>query len=220
MYNELVNKNPHILIYPITHDSFRQYGRIVEEYDFSPWIQTMAQIPVPAEGNVYTADEQLLSGTDLAQQIRQGLYADMPIQVGYCNGNSSNLNALEYHKTQELNVAITDLVLLLADIRDIQNNTLSVNTVKAYYLPAGTACEIYGTTLHFAPCKVSDTGYKCIVVLPEGTNTPITLNNQAASGEEKLLWMQGKWLIAHKDSIPASKGAHVGIVGENIRIQY
>ena len=86
--------------------------------------------------------------------------------------------------------------------------------------PAGTACELYATTLHFAPCKVSDDGYKSIIVLPYATNLPLDKLPEARNDEDKLLWQQNKWLIAHPDSIPASKGACAGITGDNIEIFY
>ena len=220
MFSELLKKNPTLSLYPVTHESFRQYGRIVTEYDFSTWLQTMEKIAIPDSGNVYVADEPRLSSTPLANSVQEKLNGSMPIQVGYCNGNGSQLNALEYHKTPELNLAVTDLVLLLADVRDIVNNTLNTSLVKGYYLPAGTACELYGTTLHFAPCKVSDKGFQCVVVLPKGTNQPLEQLPTKADGEEKLLWMQGKWLIAHPESELAQNGAYVGLIGDNLCVQY
>lgn len=220
MYHQIAEKNPDLPIYPVTHPLFSQYGRIVNEYDFTPWIREMEHIPIPKEGNVYVAEDAALSSGEPANQIARCFFADMPIQVGYCNGNNSSLNAMEYHKTPELNIAVTSLVLLLADIRDIRDNKLNVQAVKGFFLPAGTACEIYGTTLHFAPCKVSDEGFKCIVALYKGTNLPINPPRSYAAGEEQLLWMKGKWLIAHRESVPASKGAYVGIVGDNIRVHY
>lgn len=220
MFHTLVRKNPNFRLLHVTDESFRQYGRIVEEIDFTPWLQSMRQIPVPKTGNEYVADEPRLSRTALAEQVCRSLYAAMPIEVGYCNGNGSRLNALEYHKTPELNIAVTDLVLLLADARDIRENTLQTERVTGYYVPAGTACELYGTTLHFAPCKVSDKGFQCIVVLPQGTNLPLPQLPQNPTKEEQLLWMQGNWLIAHAESEPAANGAYVGLVGDNLQVHY
>ncbi|MDF2987665.1 MAG: hypothetical protein K0R50_3175, partial [Eubacterium sp.] len=128
--------------------------------------------------------------------------------------------ALEYHKCSEIDVAVTDLLLILADIRDIKNNQLPGTLTEIFYVPGNTAVELYGTTLHFAPCKVSDQGFKSIIVLAQGTNEPLPSLPSPLCGEDKLLWMRNKWLIAHKESIPASKGAFVGITGENIEIRY
>ncbi|WP_283608018.1 DUF4867 family protein [Faecalispora anaeroviscerum] len=220
MFTDLVRKNPTLPLYPVTDKSFLQYGRVVEEYDFTPWLETMKQIGVPEQGNVYIADDPRLSSTELAAAVKERLNGSMPIEVGYCNGNGSQLNALEYHKMPELDLAVTDLVLLLADARDIRDKKLDTALVQGYYVPAGTACELYGTTLHFAPCKVSDEGFQCVVVLPQGVNLPLENLPKDAAGEERLLWMQGKWLIAHPESALAKSGAYAGLVGENIQVIY
>lgn len=87
----------------------------------------------------------------------------------------------------------------------------------------GTAIEMYQTTLHLSPCRVSDIGFKDVVILPRGTNTP--LNNggtdEAAIGEERLLLQRNKWVIAHPDREPLIKqGAYPGLLGENKELCY
>lgn len=218
MYSTLQKKNPDLPLYPITHESFEQFGRIIDGYDFTPWLDAMQNTPVPAEGTVYVPDLAELSLLPLASEVQQRLYGGMPIQVGYCNGTNSKMNAMEYHKTPELNVAATDLILLLADMRDIQNNTFDSSAVTAYYMPAGMACELHGTTLHFAPCCAREDGFQNVVVLPLGVNLPLEQPLESPTGEDKLLYMKGKWLIAHEESIPASKGAYVGITGKNLEV--
>lgn len=212
--------NPHIEVYDIRDDIFLQYGKIVDGYDFSSLLTLMQNRDIPAEGNVYVGLDKEMTASDIVFDLSENFYGHMPVQIGYCNGNSYKLNALEYHKGSEIDIAVTDLVLLLGDIHDVKNNTYSSNLVKAFVVPAGTACELYATTLHFAPCKISDAGYKSIIILPQGTNLPLEKLPEAKNNEDKLLWMQNKWLIAHPDSIPASKGAHAGITGDNIEIFY
>lgn len=141
----------------------------------------------------------------------------MPIQIGYCNGNNSSLNGLEYHKGSEINYAITDLVLLLAHIWEIKNNQLNSENVVGFYLPVGTAIEVFSTTLHFAPCRVSDSGFKCLVVLPVGTNLALDEKPEIITEEDKLLFMRNKWLIAHPEAERLVKnGAYIGIRGKNL----
>ena len=72
--------------------------------------------------------------------------------------------------------------------------------------------------LHFAPCRVSDDGFRCLVALERGVNSPIDLPAGAA-GEDRLLWMRGKWMTCHPDSPQAEKGAFVGITGENLTLK-
>ena len=88
--------------------------------------------------------------------------------------------------------------------------------VVGFYLPPMTAVEVLPLVLHFAPCRVSDRGFNCLVVLEKDTNTPIDGVDTGADGEEKLLWMRNKWLTCHPDSPQAGEGAYAGITGENL----
>ena len=219
-FQELKEKNPHITISKITDASFQKYGNIIEGYDFADALQALEQKDTPELGNIYVAEDPDFMRLPVICELQEGFYGHMPIQAGYCNGGSSKLNALEYHKGTEIDVAGTDLVLLLSATYQIRNNTLASSEVEGFYLPAGTAVELFGTTLHFAPCKVWASGFKSIIILPKGTNSPLDALPVPKSMEDKLLWMQNKWLIAHKESVPASKGACVGITGDNIEIYY
>ncbi len=220
MINYLKQLNPALQIKSILDEAFLKYGKVLDQYDFSQCIEITKTKGIPDSGNVYVASDDELMSTTIAKELSNRFYGNMPIQIGYCNGNSTMLNALEYHKGSEIDVAVTDLVLILADIRDIKDNQLPSTSTEIFFVPQGTAVELYGTTLHFAPCKVSDNGFMSIIVLPEGTNQPLPSIPSPICEEDKLLWMQNKWLIAHKDSIPASKGACAGITGENIEIKY
>ena len=82
-------------------------------------------------------------------------------------------------------------------------------------MPAGTAVELYATTLHYAPVSVSDSNFRCIVILPKGTNEPL-ISMPLQEGEDCLLAARNKWLIAHRDAQIA--GAFCGLTGENIYI--
>ena len=220
LLNTIQKLNPHISVYDINSDEFLPYGKVIEGYDFSALLNIMGNREIPESGNIYTGLDKEMTASEVSTLLSENFYGHMPIQIGYCNGNSYKLNALEYHKGSEIDIAVTDLVLLLGDMRDIKNNTFSSSRVKAFVVPAGTACELYATTLHFAPCKVSDDGYKSIIVLPYATNLPLDKLPEARNDEDKLLWQQNKWLIAHPDSIPASKGACAGITGDNIENIY
>lgn len=220
MLEQLRQKNS-LPVYPITHSSFAAYGRVLEGYDFDELISFARQsTDIPEEGNVYVASSAQAEQLGIEKQLREGVYGGMPIQVGYCNGKNSLLNCFEYHKTSEVNIAVTPLVLLLAGINDITNNMVESSAAKAFYLPQGTAIEMFSTTLHFSPCKVSDQGFKNIVVLPRGTNTPLTFEPCRNNGEDRLLWMTNKWLLTLPGTVQAEKGAFVGIRGDNIQVNY
>lgn len=220
MLTYLQSCNPHITIHPISDPTFLKYGKVLKGFDFNECLELMQAKVIPEEGNCYIASDIDLMKTKTVTELSQRFYANMPVQIGYCNGNNSKLNALEYHKGSEIDIAVTDLILILSDVRGIQDNKLSSSCVEIFYVPANTACELYATTLHFAPCKTSDNGFKSIIVLPEGTNEPLSILPTPKCDEDYLIWMQNKWLIAHADSIPASKGAFIGITGENIEIKF
>ncbi|MEH7071381.1 DUF4867 family protein, partial [Priestia megaterium] len=160
-----------------------------------------------------------MENTIIKNQLQEALYGEMSIQIGYCNGPNSTLNGLEYHKSSEINIAITDMVLLLGKVQEVENNVFHSNDVIAFFVPKGTAVELYSTTLHFAPCKVNNEGFKTIVILPKGTNDPLSTNIQKRTKEDELLFMKNKWLIAHPEREQLiNKGAHPGIKGENIKV--
>lgn len=220
MLEQLQAKNK-IEILPITHKAFAKFGRVVEGYDFSPVIDYLEnQTHIPESGNIYLAGDSAMEAMEVCQELSRGFYGSFPVQMGYCNGKNSKLNALEYHKGSELDIAVTPMVLLLAELSEIRDNTLPSTAVTAWYLPAGTGVELYGTTLHFSPCKVCKEGFKSAIILPKGTNLPLEGSRPDHTAEDKLLWMTNKWLIAHRESVPASKGALMGITGENIEIYY
>ena len=125
---------------------------------------------------------------------------------------------MEWHTCSEFNIAVRELVLLLAKREEIEDGKLDTAKVKAFRVPAGVLVEVYATTLHYAPCR-SDAakGFRVLVALPKGTNTdkPEIKNH---GGDDALLWACNKWLLAHPDSAEAKAGAYVGLTGENIKI--
>ena len=101
-----------------------------------------------------------------------------------------------------------------ADINTV-DWSIDAARVRAVFLPAGMAVELYASTLHYAPSSADETGFQVIIVLPKGTNTTkpaIVVKN----GEDRLLTAANKWLIAHAEAkAEVAGGAHVGIRGGN-----
>lgn len=203
----------------VVDDEFRPYGRPLSGHDFSALQTAMEDTEIPEAGNRYIASLPQLEQTDVADRLQRHVFGGQDIQVGYCNGVNSTLNGLEYHKSSEMNFAATDFVLLLGKVQDIVNNEYPSRQVKAFYVPAGSAIEIYATTLHYAPCKVNASGFRCVVALPKGTNLPLSPSSEQLEEEDELLFMRNKWLLVHptrKEQIDA--GAHPGITGTNIEV--
>ncbi len=195
--------------------SFRKYGKVLKGYDFSGLLREMKHTPVP-EDVIYVPSVEELEALEVEKALRNKAFGGLPIQIGYCNGHNKKLNAVEYHRSSEINVAVTDLVLLLGCQQDIEEDfTYDTSKIEAFLVPAGTAIEVYATTLHYAPCHVNDGGFQCVVVLPAGTNTDLTFETDKA-GEDSLMTAKNKWLIAHEEA--GIEGAFSGLRGANLTI--
>ena len=199
----------------VTDASFGKYGKVLEGYDFGALIREMKHTPVP-EDVIYVPSAEELEALEVAKDLQNKGFGGLPIQIGYCNGHNKKLNAVEYHRNSEINVAVTDLVLLIGQQQDIEADfTYDTSKLEAFLVPAGTGIEVYATTLHYAPCHVNEGGFQCVVVLPKGTNTELTFQT-ASAGEDSLMTAKNKWLIAHEDA--KIEGAFAGLKGENITI--
>ncbi len=183
-------------ILSIYDDEFKKYGKVVEGYDFSELLEVMAKVKCPAEGTEYIASVPELETTLVCKDIYEREYGQMPIQIGYCIGHNKVLDAVEYHRSSEINIAAgADMVLILGQRADIADDySYDASLAKAFRVPEGAAVEIYATTLHYAPCHVDEKGFKSIVVLPEGTNTDLTAKVSPV-GEDSILLAKNKWLI-------------------------
>nr|WP_195409122.1 MULTISPECIES: DUF4867 family protein [Clostridia] len=204
-----------VKIQKVTDPAFRKYGQVLEGYDFTGLIKEMKHTPVP-EDVIYVPSVEELEALDIMKDLQNKGYGGLPVQIGYCNGHNKKLNAVEYHRNSEINVAVTDLVLLIGHQQDIEpDHTYDTSKIEAFLVPAGTGIEVYATTLHYAPCHVNEGGFQCVVVLPKGTNTDLTFQTEK-TGEDSLMTAKNKWLIAHEDAKIA--GAFNGLKGENITI--
>lgn len=219
---EHLNRVNDVKIFSVFDDEFKTYGNIVSGIDFSELISYMEEhTDIPESGNVYVASVEAMEALAVKETLRKFMYGGMPIQIGYCNGRNSTYNGFEYHKGSEINIAVTDFMLVLGHTWLIKDNTYRIEDARVFFVPKGTAIEMFQTTLHLSPCKVCDEGFKGIVVLPEGTNTPLEEKPVNPSGEDVLLLQKNKWVIAHPDREPLIKqGAHPGLLGENKELKY
>lgn len=201
-------------------NSFAAFGKVIDGYDFTELLEKLRQTTSrPSDGVEYVPSDSGLEDLPAATQLRDRVYGGMPIQVGYCNGSNLKLNCLEYHRDSEVNIMADDIVLLLAPLQKVTGSKLNTAEVEAFLVPAGTAVQLYETTLHYAPCNVPEgDGFRVAVVLPRGTNTEIP-DIIIQNDEDKLLWARNKWLIAHPETDEAKQGAFVGLVGENITLE-
>ena len=202
----------------VTDPSFRKYGRVVEGIDFTDLVEAIKkETPLP-DGVAYEPSIQALEVTQAAKDLQRRTYGELPIEVGYCNGHNYKLNAIEYHRSSEINVAATDAILIVGMQQDITEDfTYETAKMEAYLLEAGTAVELYATTLHYAPCSADENGFKVGIVLPAGTNYP--LEEKHEGWEDALIAAQNKWLIGHEEG-GLDAGSHIGLVGKNLDVRY
>ena len=208
---------------------FREYGRIVENIDFTELLGALKEISV-GEGVTYEPSVEALEATSAMEQLSRIAYGEMPIQIGHCSGHNTLLNALEYHRDSEVNVMATDAILLVGLKKDVKEDfTYHTEQVKAFLVPEGVGVELYATTLHYAPCSVNGKEFKAAVVLPRGTNYPLqtshariadqddTVMKENCLNEDALLTAVNKWLIGHLEG-GLEPGCFLGLKGRNISV--
>lgn len=201
----------------VTDKEFAVYGRVLD-VDVNEFVDVMKDVPVVSEGTMYEPSVGAFEALPLAKTLEQESFGFLPIEFGHCSGYNNKLNALEYHRSSEIDIAATDLILLVGRQQDIDVSSYTYDTARSKLLRAGRdGVELYATTLHFAPCSVDGKEFRCGVVLPKGTNEPLP-EKGGGHGENALLFAINKWLIAHEESGLQKDKAWIGLVGENIQI--
>ncbi len=203
-------------VYEVTDPEFNSYGKVIKGYDISDILSALeSSTPLP-EDCVYVPEEDALKSLPSAEAFGKSAFGGLPVQFGWCNGRNTGLNCLEYHKSSEVLLGTEDFVLLLAKVSEIENWKLDTKKVRAFLVPAGVVVELYATTLHYAPCHTDpQKGFRVMVMLPRGTNTEKP-EIRSVTNEDKMLWANNKWLIAHPESGEAKLGAYIGLEGINI----
>lgn len=200
-------------LYTVNDNEFSLYGKLLD-YNCDEIISVAEKTQKPETGAVYFPSVNEFEELQIKDFLQKEIFGEMKIQVGLCHGHNTKLNALEWHKSSEINIAVTDAVLFLGDIRDICENRYNSENIKAFLIKKGQAVEIYATTLHFTPCQTNDGGFGMIVVLPEGTNTDLDFET-----DDRLLFRKNKWIIAHEDnSLLIEKGVKPGVFGKNYEV--
>ena len=195
-------------ILSVKDPAFRKYGRVITNVNFTELVEEMKKTPIP-EGVVYEPGINALEALPVKKELETITYGEMPVQIGYCNGHNSKLNAVEYHRSSEINVAATDAILLLGQLADVAEDfTYDTSKMEAFLVPAGTG--------------VDGRGFQVAIVLPQGTNYPLQETHQKvdhgrAPSEDALLAATNKWLIGHAEG-GLSEGSFIGLIGENLDV--
>lgn len=204
----LIDNNPNIKFYTLGNvcDLYKKI-----DYDFSQIILQSEKLPV-CKQNSYIADDDDLNKTDIVKYVFENVFAELPIQAGWCYGGNNLMNGMEWHKSSEVVIACTNCVLLIGDNKDIVNGLYDSGKAFGLFLKKGEAVELLPLTLHLAPLPI-DGYFKICVILPKGTNTPLS------SGIDGMLRAVNKWLLIHKDNQKGKElGGKIGVIGENITL--
>ena len=218
-------------VYSVFDSRFRTYGRVITALDASELVRcSETETEIPEAGNVYVPSFPPFEALPVTEQIRSVCFGGLPLQAGYCNGRNSTFNGFEYHKVPEINVAVSEFCLALGHSWEISGDlTYDVSRAEVFFVPQGTVFEIFGTTLHLSPLRTLEEGFRDIVILPRGTNTPLSGEEKAGakilfeSGEKeaRLLLQKNKWVLSHPEREPLMKqGAHPGVTGINTELKY
>lgn len=165
-----------------------------------------------SESNVYVAGDPALEALPAVGDIERRVFAELPVQAGWCYGCGRKMNGVEWHKSSEVVVAATDCVLILGDVRDIEEDTYDSSRSVALALERGEAAELFSGTLHLAPLAVGER-FAVSIILPKGTNAPL------AGGIDGTLRAVNKWLLVHEDNAAGiAAGGKVGVTGANIAV--
>ena len=222
--NALRDENPGSTILSVTDETFSDYGRLItglnaayeiaiarENIQIGSRIKYEPSVPILEESRV------------LLSALKDKHFGGMPVQLGWCFGRNVSLDGLEYHKSSEINVAVTDCVVMLALYNDIHwepQPWIDSAVVKTFFILSGSVFELYAWCLHFAPLHVSENeGFCILVALPQSTNFGLERKPES-KGEAALLFARNKWLLVHPEAEELVKeGAYQGIRGKNLKLK-
>lgn len=216
MLDKLQSLNVNLNIKSVEDASFKSYGKLLQGFALEPIIQYAEEnVIIPEQGNNYIASIEALELFDCIQLIKDKIYGQLEVEVGSCSGQNTRLTGFEYHQGSEVIIAVTDCVMILGKIYDMDYDDYNSDQSEIFYVKKGQAVELYGTTLHYTPCKAESKGYITIVVLLKGTNA------QIENSSSRLLTKKNKYFITHESQEEKIKnGVYPGLKGELIEIMF
>lgn len=219
-YEEMCQLNPTYTIKETTDPAFTKYGKIYTNYDVTDAIKYMdEQIKIDKDSNIYVPSNYALEQVPSMQTIGTDIYAGMPFEAGECTGQSSNFTAVEYHQGSELNVMITDVIMVLGKRSVLEENGTfnAKEEAELFFVPRGTVVEFYSDTLHYSPIKVDNSGFSIIVMLPAGSNTELPENFHSTNPR---IVKKNKFQVVHESRTDKiEQGAQIGVSGELIELK-
>ncbi|WP_099974413.1 DUF4867 family protein [Lactobacillus terrae] len=219
VYEEFVKLNQDYTIQPIDSKEFHRYGVVLKDYDLSEIEDYMSNIAISNPKLEYVASNPELENIRAIKQIGNDVYGGMDFEAGECSGQTSMFDGMEYHQGSEVNIMMTDVVMVLSkrSILDQKGLIDSNADTNIFFVPAGTAIDFYGETLHYAPIKVHEEGFKSVVLLLKGTNEPFPIGYKTKNSR---LTMKNKFQLIHEENQEGiANGLEIGIVGELLKFK-
>lgn len=217
--DKIRDANKDYVIYDINSPEFKAYGNVLKGYDLTAIKEyTDKHVMIPSEGNWYSPTNSTLESFEIVKEIEADVYAGLPVEAGECAGNNTSFSAYEYHQGSEVNLVLTDIIMVLGKREQLADGVFNAQEdAKLFYVPAGTVIEMYSTTLHYSPCVVHKSGFKVIVILIKGSNQP--LEEHFKSNNDEII-KKNKFQLVHetrKDKI--EQGIKVGLTGDLIDVK-
>ncbi len=210
-YEEVVKRNPNKKIHSVASQAFNDYGTVYE-YNVEEVINyALENVEVPKSGDFYQATHDGLESIPVVQTISKDLFGGLSVQAGACVGHNKALTGFEYHQGSEVIIAVTDCVIILGKRQDMQGYDYQGEKAELFFVEKGQVVELYGTTLHYTPCKVEDY-FMTIVLLLKGTNVEF-------DQPKGICTKRNKYLIVHPSQTEkVEAGTYPGLLGDMIRI--
>lgn len=208
-FEELKKQNPNIRFYSVLDPEFERYGHVIG-FDTKEFCDIIREKQVmPESGSCYVPTFAPIENSEKAAEYDEVLCGQIPHQWGLCWGYNSKMTALEYHTSNEFNIAVTELVLILGKRADIEKDgRYDAEKCAFFYAPEGVMFECYADTLHYGPCMVTKEGFSLVVGLPKNTNTDVDTTIRRAP----LLMAKNKWLLAHESEAELIASGAKGLV--------
>lgn len=213
---EVKSNNPDIAVIHVNDAGFKAFGKVLKK-DLNTYVEYMEKnIPIPGQGVDYAAEDTGLMTLEKERHyLETEVYGQMPVEVGFCAGHNQIMDGMEWHYGCEVNVAVTDLVLFLAEYSSLEHSEdgkvhLNSRQVKAVYVPKGYAIVLDPLVLHFTPIEVQKEGFGTVVALPAHTNEALL-----EATADPYLKARNSWIIYHKDT---GRGSEID--GINLKLKY
>lgn len=221
--SQLIAKNPKLMIHSITSSRFSEYGRILNDVDVEALVALADQtISLPEAGTQYIPSVEVFEQAEGSDAFVP-YFGGMDYEIGHCSGKNSTINGMEYHKSPEIFVAVTDCLQFLTSYKSLEHfSKVGTSHAELFYFPKGSVTIINPLVLHLAPCSVHQEGFKSLIVLPRLTNEDLSeaelaAKNNAKDPESRLLLKKNKWIIAHPERTQlVGQGVPAGVAGENL----